>query len=107
VDVSAWHVWKPRDDVRALPKFKHVFHSGSCPGWDKYLANGSPDGRHFAFNNANTSLKWFDLAAVPVPRQTVETTVNRLYLSNGVCTFRDGLSIGSAHGSYAGVLLQK
>ncbi len=91
-------------DVRALPEFKHAFHSGSCPGWDKYLANGSPDGRHFAFNNANTSLKWFDLAALPVPRQTVETTVNRLSLSNGICTFRDGLSIASANGSY--VLLQ-
>ncbi len=91
-------------DVRALPEFKHALHSGSCPGWDKYLANGSPDGRHFAFNNAHTSLKWFDLAAVPVPRQTVETAANRLDLSNGICTFRDGLSIASANGSY--VLLQ-
>ncbi|MDD4019663.1 MAG: hypothetical protein PHV28_17175, partial [Kiritimatiellae bacterium] len=87
-------------DFRALPAFKHTLHSGACPGWDKYLANGSPDGRHFAFNNANTTLKWFDLAAVPVPRQTVETTVNRLSLSNGICTFRNGLSIASARGSY-------
>jgi len=91
-------------DVRALPTFKHVLHSGSCPGWDKYLSDASPDGRFFAFNNAHASVKWFDLAAVPAPRQTVETLVNRLSLSSGICHFRDGLSIASARGSY--VLLQ-
>ena len=36
----------------------------------------------------------------PGPKVAVETRTNRLSLSNGVCAFRDGLSIASGSGRY-------
>ena len=88
-------------DIGALPKFRYVLSTGGCPGWDKYLADAAVgDGRFVAYNAANTSLKWIDLDAVPGPKVAVETRTNRLSLSNGVCAFRDGLSIASGSGRY-------
>ena len=88
-------------DIRALPKFRHVLQTGGCPGWDKYLQDAAVDnGRTIAFSAANTSLKWIDLAAQPDPCVAVETKNNRISLSNGICAFRDGLSLVSGHNRY-------
>lgn len=86
-------------DIGALPKFRHVLHAGSCPGWDKYLQDRAVgDGRYIAFNNANTSLIWIDLKANPVVARA--TNRNRSSLANGICAFRDGLSLLSKNGCY-------
>ena len=68
-------------DVRdgALPKFRYVFSTGGCPGWDKYLADAAVgDGRFVAYNAATTSLKRIDLGATPGPKVAVETKANRI-----------------------------
>lgn len=88
-------------DVRKLADFRHILHVGACPGWDKYLQDRPVGGgRYIAYNSANTSLQWIDLQARPDPVCAVETKVNRLFLANGICAFRDDLSIGSARGTY-------
>ena len=88
-------------DIRALPKFRHVLQTGGCPGWDKYLADAAVDnGRYIAYSAANNSLKWIDLAAQPDPCVAVDTQVNRISLSNGICAFRDGLSLVSGSNRY-------
>ena len=90
-------------DVRELPKFRHVLHTGSCPGWDKYLADAAVgDGRYIAFNNAHTSVIWIDLKAKPDPVISCKTSPkNRLSLSGGLCAFRDGLTLASSGGWYS------
>ena len=70
---------------------------GGSPGWDKYLEDRSPDGKVIGFNNANTSFVWIDLET---GAQT-GTKKNRVPLVNGVCAFRDGLSLVSGNGRYA------
>ena len=88
-------------DIHKLPVFKHALHMGGCPGWDKYLQDRAvAGGRYIAYNSANTSLQWADLQAKPMPVRTVDTKVNRLYLSSSVCAFRDDLTLGSAGGSF-------
>ena len=86
-------------DISALPAFRYVLHAGGCPGWDKYLQDRAVgDGRYIAFNNANNSIIWIDLAAnPPVARKTEKS---KLTLSNGLCAFRDGLSVASQRGAY-------
>ena len=86
-------------DISGFPDFRWVLHTGKCPGWDKYLEDRAVgDGRYIAFNSANTSLDWIDLGANP---PTVRSTVkNRIFLNNGICAFRDGLSIASLSGGY-------
>ena len=86
-------------DIGALPLFRHVLHTGGCPGWDKYLQDRAVgDGRYIAFNNANSSIIWIDLKAEPPVARKTER--NRLSLANGICAFRDDLSLVSKSGSY-------
>ena len=88
-------------DIGNLPKFRHVLHVKGSPGWDKYLSDAAVgDGRLVAFSAANSSLKWIDIAAKPEPNVVVETKKNFISLFNGVCTFRDGLSLVSGENRY-------
>ena len=89
-------------DITALPAFRHVLHVNGSPGWDKYLADAAVGGGRFvAFSMAQTSLKWIDLAAKPNPCVCKETKQNRISLYNGICSFRDGLSLVSGYNNYA------
>ena len=88
-------------DVRKLPAFRHVLHAGSCPGWDKYLADAPSDGRYVCYNNAHQNVMWFDLGAQGDPKvATVTSPTNRLSLSCGVCRFRDGLTLATSADGY-------
>ena len=86
-------------DISAFPSFRRVLHTGGCPGWDKYLQDRAVgDGRYIAYNNAHHAIVWFDLGTnPPTPRSTER---NRISLSNGVCAFRDDVSLVSERGKY-------
>ncbi len=108
-------VWKPKPgivvlstrrsgvslfDERDLNAANPLARTGGCPGWDKYCMDAAiGSGRWLAFNVANTSLHWFDLAAKPQP-VVQASRVNRTSLSNGICRFDENralLTLGTGY----------
>lgn len=88
-------------DTTALPELRHVLHAGTCPGWDKYLADAPVGGgRHFAYNNAHSNVIWFDLKANPPVVSCQTSPKNRLLLTCGLCAFRGERLLATAEGKY-------
>lgn len=110
----ALNIWKPAKDwlvasdrrgvavydVTDLSDIRQRLFVRGAPGWDRYFVDRAVgNSRYAAYNNANTSVKWIDLAAATGPEVSVETRMNRLKLTNGVCAFGEGV-LASTDGGY-------